>query len=88
MYMKKMQRIGAMLLAASMSIGMVQTGVLAADAVQADTAWQQMAAQTFTGFADAGTQIAEITFTFGQAESELTAQMPQTLTVYLTDGSV
>lgn len=85
--MKKMQRIGAMLLAASMSIGMVQTGVLAADAVQADTAWQQMAAQTFTGFADAGTQIAEITFTFGQAESELTAQMPQTLTVYLTDGS-
>lgn len=87
LYMKKMQRIGAMLLAASMGISMMQTGVLAADTVQADTAWQQTAAQTFTGFANAGTKIAEVSFTFGQAESELTAQMPQTLTAYLTDGT-
>ncbi len=85
--MKKMHRIGAVLLTASMSISMAQTAVLAVDAVQTDVTWQQTAAQTFTRFAGAGTQIAEVTFSFGQAESELTAQMPQTLTVYLSDGT-
>lgn len=86
--MKKIHRFGAMLLAVSMSMSVAQIGVLAAETdttIQAETVSQQTV--SFTGFVNAGTQIAEIPFVFGQAESELTAQMPQTLSVYLADGT-
>lgn len=84
--MKKMQRFGAMLLAATMSIGVMQTSAFAVDAAQ-DTVLQQTAAQTIARFDGAGTKIAEVTFAYGQAEADVTAQMPQTLTAVLTDGT-
>lgn len=82
--MKRMKRIGAMLLTMTMAVGMLQTGVLAADVSQAAI---QAETQTFTGFTQAGTQIGQVSFVLGQSEAELTAQMPQTLTVALTDGT-
>ena len=81
--MKRMKRIGAMLLTFTMAAGIVQTNVMAADvpsAVRTET-------KTFTSFVQAGTQVGQVSFELGQAETELTAQMPQTLTVNLVDGT-
>ena len=132
--MKRVTRIGSVLLAASMAVSILPTQVLAADVepeinqqeemaliadvepemeqqeemasvtdVQSEAEQQEgMAlaadakseinqqaemAQTAVRFAQEGEQIGTVSFSLGQAETELTAQMPQYLTVILADGS-
>lgn len=77
------KRLGAALLAVSMAAGMLQT---ASFAVDVETVSDSI--QTITGFEAAGQEIGSVSFTLGQAETELTAQMPQTVTAALADGTV
>ena len=77
------KRIGAMALTASFIAGMLPTIAFAADIAPETTT-----IQTITGFEQAGQEIGTITFTLGQDEMELTAQMPQTVTASLADGTV
>ncbi|MDD6611937.1 MAG: phage tail tip lysozyme [Clostridiales bacterium] len=75
------KRFGAIALTVSCIAGMLPTAALAAD-IAPETV------QTITGFEQAGQEIGAVTFTLGQAEEELTAQMPQTVTAALADGTV
>ncbi|MDO5784679.1 MAG: phage tail tip lysozyme, partial [Eubacteriales bacterium] len=71
---------------ASMAVGVLPIKVLAAD-VEPELEQQAETAQAAVSFAQAGEQIGTVSFWFGQAETELTAQMPQYLTVILVDGT-
>lgn len=77
--MKQAKRFGAGALASVLMVSMLQSMVFAADTTSDR--------QRITGFVQAGQEIGEVSFTLGQAESELTAQMPQTITVSAEDGS-
>ncbi|MCD8357241.1 MAG: phage tail tip lysozyme [Clostridia bacterium] len=74
------KRVGAMVLTASFIAGMLQTVAFAAD-VAPDTV------RTIVSFENAGQEIGAVSFSEGQAEDELTAQMPDTVTASLTDGT-
>ena len=77
--MEQVKRFGAGVLASVLAVSMLQTMVFAVD-----TAPDK---QKIAGFAQAGQEIGEVSFTLGQEESELTAQMPQTILVSAEDGS-
>ncbi len=77
--MEQAKRFGAGALASVLMVSMLQSMVFAADTTSDR--------QRITGFVQAGQEIGEVSFTLGQAESELTAQMPQTITVSAEDGS-
>ena len=77
--MEQAKRFGAGALASVLIVSMLQSMVFAADTTSDR--------QRITGFVQAGQEIGEVSFTLGQAESELTAQMPQTITVSAEDGS-
>lgn len=77
------KRIGAMVLTASFIAGVLPTVAFASDIAPETTA-----VKTITGFEQAGQEIGTITFTLGQDEAELTAQMPQAVTAALADGTV
>ena len=77
--MEQVKRFGAGVLASVLAVSMLQTMVFAVD-----TAPDK---QKIAGFAQAGQEIGEVSFTLGQEESELTAQMPQTISVSAEDGS-
>lgn len=76
-------RVGAMALAASFL-----TGMLPSVAFAADIAPETTSVHTIVGFEQAGQEIGTVTFRLGQDEAELTAQMPQTVTADLADGTV
>ncbi len=78
--MKKMKRIGSLVLAGAMMFGTLQTGVLA---TEVQTSAEQTAVQTITCFVQGAKEIAEVSFEQGQDVSELTANMPDTIEVYL-----
>ena len=77
--MEQVKRFGAGVLASVLAVSMLQTMVFAVD-IAPDK-------QKIAGFAQAGQEIGEVSFTLGQEESELTAQMPQTISVSAEDGS-
>lgn len=77
--MEQVKRFGAGVLASVLAVSMLQTMVFAVD-----TAPDK---QKIAGFVQAGQEIGEVSFTLGQEESELTAQMPQTISVSAEDGS-
>lgn len=77
--MEQAKRFGAGALVSVLMVSMLQSMVFAADTTSDR--------QRITGFVQAGQEIGEVSFTLGQAESELTAQMPQTITVSAEDGS-
>lgn len=87
--MKRMKRIGSLVLTAAVMVSTLQ-GVLAADIqVQPETdsaELAQTAAHTITGFPQAGEEIAQVAFTLGQDKAELIAAMPQTIAVSV-DGT-
>ena len=83
--MRRMKRVSALVLTAAMSVSMLQTGVAAVESSQVAI---QKETQVFDSFVQAGTKISDISFVLGQDISELIAQMPETLTVRLTDGTV
>lgn len=97
--MKRATRIGSLLLAASIMAGVPSLSGVFAAAVEPELVEQAEASgqpeavqqietvQTVTAFEQAGEQIGTIFFSPGQAEPELTAQMPQYLTVTLVDGT-
>lgn len=70
--MMTVKRIGAMVLTASFIAGVLPTVAFASDIAPETTA-----VKTITGFEQAGQEIGTITFTLGQDEAELTAQMPR-----------
>lgn len=77
--MEQAKRFGAGALASVLMVSMLQSMVFAADTTSDR--------QRITGFVQAGQEIGEVSFTLGQAESELTAQMPQTVSVTTEDGT-
>lgn len=89
--MKRVTRIGSMLLAASMTVGVLSAPVLATDMepqdMESQTEQQTAPVQAAVRFAQAGEQIGIVSFSLGQAVEELTAQMPQYLPVVLADGT-
>lgn len=76
-------RIGAVALTASLFTGMLPTVAFATDIAPEITT-----VQTITGFEQAGQEIGTVMFRLGQDEAELTAQMPETVTADLADGTV
>lgn len=87
--MKRMKRIGSAVLAAVLLLSMSQAAVFAEDLQQANSEQEaqiQAAVHTITGFPKAGQKLAEVSFVLGQDQSELTAAMPKTISVYL-DGA-
>lgn len=77
--MEQVKRFGVGVLASVLAVSMLQSMVFAAD-----TAPDK---QKIAGFVQAGQEIGEVSFTLGQDESELTAQMPQTIPVAAEDGT-
>lgn len=89
--MERKKRTGCIILAAVICMALLQNETLAADAMPLEDMPQQtdelVLGRYVTRFLQAGEQIGEVDFQYGQPEAELTAQMPQTLDVLLADGT-
>ena len=77
-----------MILAVSMMLSVQTVDIALAADVEPEEIEQVQTVQTVAGFAQEGQQIGTVAFSLGQAEEELTAQMPQYLDVTLADGTM
>lgn len=77
--MKQMKRLGAGVLASVLTVSILQSMAFAADAAPEK--------QRIAGFTQAGQEIGEVSFSLGENIDQLTAQMPQTVSVTTEYGT-